>query len=468
MANSATMVGNEDHLYDCTEASGALLDSVGSKNSTSGTTPSGDGTKRTFDGVNDFVEWTVAQNPWNVASARSGYMYLKWLDATDSSTTLYIAAPGGPDFLGLGITYKGSTKTVGFDLNNVDGNSTSIVLPREFTNTEMIAIAWSYNEPADHASFAIRSDEGLYATDTFTEGATPSSTELNVGNNSGATYANFELHEMGAVNDYTTDGGVLETVFDLLGEDMALTDGLVRWYTLDETTGTTITDSGSDGSDVTLSGTTADVITETGQVGTALSPDGVNDAMTNGALSLVDVGMTQDLSFSLWFKNVSPAGGDILFMAALSDNDNGFKIRYESAAYITCAFEVGGTFLGNRIVDNAWTVDGSWHQILVTYNASSGIVTTYYDGSASDAGGNGGGLGGASVTGLSIGCNPNSGENCDVALDEVCVWNRILTADEITEAYNLGDAGQPINGTLSSGVGDRGLTLKETILLKLR
>jgi len=224
--------------------------------------------------------------------------------------------------------------------------------------------------------------------------------------------------------------------------------GLVRYYDLNETSGTTITDQGSDGSNITLTGTTAATITGTGQVGTGLTPDGVNDAMTNGALSLVDVGMTNDLSFSLWYKNVTPASGDILVMAALSDNDNGFKIRYESAAYITLSFEIAGTFSGKRIANNAWTADGTWHNIIATYDASAGTVTTYFDGVASDAGGNGGGLGGASVTGLSLGCNPNSGENANVGLDEFCIWERVLSATEIDLTYDLGAAGVEITGTL--------------------
>ena len=51
---------------------------------------------------------------------------------------------------------------------------------------------------------------------------------------------------------------------------------------------------------------------------------------------------------------------------------------------------------------------------------------------------------------LCIGCNPDNGREFIGLIDDVAMWDRALGADEVTEIYNQGIAGNPLSSFLSN------------------
>jgi len=79
--------------------------------------------------------------------------------------------------------------------------------------------------------------------------------------------------------------------------------------------------------------------------------------------------------------------------------------------------------------------DGNWHFISVTYDGTT--VSLFVD-TVADSTMN---LPLDTVSGgqLQIGCNINDGEFIEGAIDDVRVYNRVLTTGEIASLYNSGD-----------------------------
>ncbi|MBN2376266.1 MAG: LamG domain-containing protein [Sedimentisphaerales bacterium] len=84
----------------------------------------------------------------------------------------------------------------------------------------------------------------------------------------------------------------------------------------------------------------------------------------------------------------------------------------------------------------------TWHHIVVTYDASTGLSTAYLDGSLVNSMPTSGAL--YASTYLVIGGHQaGTGRNWNGLIDEVYVWNRVLDADYVTELWNNGNGLKP-------------------------
>ena len=140
-----------------------------------------------------------------------------------------------------------------------------------------------------------------------------------------------------------------------------------------------------------------------------------------------------DMSISMWYTTESLYSQ---WQALLAKGEGGaWRLHRSSSSSNLINFAGGGNFNGDGELDQQ---DGSWHHIVITHEDSN-ATRMYVDGnlvgqnlSASSIAGNG--------FALLIGNNPQQlGRSWDGNLDDVALWNRVLTTDEIADIYNNGD-----------------------------
>lgn len=227
-----------------------------------------------------------------------------------------------------------------------------------------------------------------------------------------------------------------------LDKSLSLTvqpSGLVASYPLDETTGTLIADQSTYGAYGTMQGTLAST---TGKLSTALSFDGSTQAVMIGNKTQTQLSSTGTIE--AWIKTSSATAT----LAAVTKANNfwlglsgGKAAIYDWTSSVTCA-------------DSTSINNGAWHHIAVTLNSgvSNGSII-YVDGVAkktctwtpvNQAG---------SVA-LGAVYSGSYSQYFNGTLDHVKLFNRILSADEITAEYNAQNAGTASGlslGTITPG-----------------
>ncbi len=193
-----------------------------------------------------------------------------------------------------------------------------------------------------------------------------------------------------------------------------ITDGLVGYWTFDgnKIAGVTAYDSSTNGNNGTMSGGPTPTI---GKIGQALSFDGSDDYISLG--SSVNLGTTH--SISLWVKSDATAGNRSFLRGAAAGN----FLRYTTSQY---QYRENGS-----TATKAGTLTTSiWKHVVVIREEMT--VTFYEDGVS---------LGTSSLT-----TNNNQSvdylnapENFfDGSLDDVRIYNRALSSDEVKALYQMG------------------------------
>lgn len=200
--------------------------------------------------------------------------------------------------------------------------------------------------------------------------------------------------------------------------------GLIAYYKLDETTGTTATDT-----EALVNGTVNGSVTlgATGKLGTAFSFPGSAGSyvgLTNNSAFQINQG-----SISLWVKCSSPGSSYRgLFVKQLAYSI--FLINGVVAAY-SWAGSVGDKSTGVNVADN------NWHHIVLLFDSGTGNNKFYIDGSLALT---------FSMTISSQGNQPvigagdgaGSTQNIAATVDEVAIFNTIISEEQIAYLYNSG------------------------------
>ncbi|TXH04685.1 MAG: LamG domain-containing protein [Candidatus Moraniibacteriota bacterium] len=215
-----------------------------------------------------------------------------------------------------------------------------------------------------------------------------------------------------------------------------LDSGLAGYWALDNGSGTSATDSSTNGNTGTL---TNGPTWTTGQIGGAVSFDGTDDYLYISSAAPLAIGVGSKVSTSFWYTaNVSNGTTQTIYQRA-----GGACSQY--VANIT-----GGASTDTLIFyyrDNGCGgIDGysvssitknTWHHVVSTYDTITGVLSVYVDGvrvatttsvpssSISDG-----------VT-LTIGAGQGGTNFFGGTLDEFRFYNRILSADEVSQLYRL-------------------------------
>lgn len=215
---------------------------------------------------------------------------------------------------------------------------------------------------------------------------------------------------------------------------MVLTDNLLAYYQLDEA-------SGADAIDATGNGKTG---TETGTVGTVAglisTARGLMGGASNYFTSAITLTYNHDYSFSLWVKFNSTAttqqdilcnnttGGTIVFGLNISpDNNFSFGVWKNGSAAIRATKATPATFDTSHWYHLVGTFNAATNKLNVWVDGVKGTEATYTNGAAS------------STANIYIGRFYLVGGSERHYLDEIGVWDKVLSDAEISSLYNSGN-----------------------------
>lgn len=229
-----------------------------------------------------------------------------------------------------------------------------------------------------------------------------------------------------------------------------LTNGLVGHWTFDGAsinwlTGA-VTDASGSGNTGTLESTMrATTSTAPGKLGQALVFDGAPPSNEDGQFMSVNdnasLDITSDITLAAWIRRDAPGTED----GIITKNDNltwAYELYVNSSNQL--AFGVNGSTVGNS---SGTVSDTDWHHVAATRSGTT--ITFYIDGVASGTATNGTAftLNTAPVYVGTISVESPCGTGCfDGRLDDTRIYNRALSAAEITQLSRVGgNLGRPPN-----------------------
>lgn len=213
-----------------------------------------------------------------------------------------------------------------------------------------------------------------------------------------------------------------------------MSTGLTGYWALDEGTGTSATDSSTNGSTGTL---TNSPTWTAGQIGGAVSFDGTNDYITITPTAAIKP--QAQMTISAWVKRNASGETDYIFWERDSVvQEEGLFFYYGSDNKVHFVFRITGT--GYTDVASTTTVtDTNWHLVTVT-SGNSNATTFYIDGVNAGSGTTTTPNTGLTISSALLGAR-NGGGAPDfygsITLDELRIYNRVLSPDEVAQLYRL-------------------------------
>ncbi len=211
--------------------------------------------------------------------------------------------------------------------------------------------------------------------------------------------------------------------------DNNVTWGRVAYWKMDEDTWSVKDSSGQNNNGTSIDGV---LYNSSAVFNSSLTFDGIDDVVTLPA-SLINVG--ESVTISAWFNsnNITAQDGII---ESLDSSYHGYYMGFEtgSADQVRCYFENNDTdsltVIATTVLEN-----NNWYHTLCSYDGST--LRIYLNGNEQDSG---------ALTGnISLGEIPRIGAydegsdtNFNGSIDEVAIWNRTLSAEEIKNLYLRG------------------------------
>jgi hypothetical protein len=220
-----------------------------------------------------------------------------------------------------------------------------------------------------------------------------------------------------------------------------VTSGLVGYWKFDEGTGTSAADSTGNGNTGTL---TNSPTWQTGQYGNAVNFDGSNDYVSvpdPGAGSVFDFANGTSITVAAWVNLTSlPQDAIVLSKGATGGADNAnYQMEIATNNHLYLSFTSGGVW---QTAQSTATVPVSgWHHYVVSQTFGSASLQMYIDGAviASDSGD----TSAPDVTNVALWFGADNEATAGATdnelngkIDEARVYNRVLSAAEVSRLYN--------------------------------
>lgn len=226
---------------------------------------------------------------------------------------------------------------------------------------------------------------------------------------------------------------------------MALTDNIVHYWKLDESSGNA---SDSVGSATLTNNNTVGYAAAKINNGADFGSSNTTKYFSNSGSNIVGSG---DVTYNLWFKTANTTAGSMQLLHGTGANSQEFRCSVLPSTGKVRVTRYNSSSATN--VDNTISVfDNTWHMFTVKW-VTGGTITAYIDGTALGTTGTNTGIGGTSTPSISLG--QMFGEYFSGLVDEVGVWSRALSNSEITQLYNSGAGLQypfTIGQTVSPGL----------------
>jgi hypothetical protein len=207
-----------------------------------------------------------------------------------------------------------------------------------------------------------------------------------------------------------------------------LLNGLVSYWTLDEASGGTSEDShGSN--DGTVTGATQGVAAKLSN-GVLFNADLENITVPYNA----SLDITGTISFAFWiYYDGEPGGGNAILLKDYADSKMPYQV-YTLSDYPRVRVRYDATWYS---IASTRTLSAGWKHVVITVNATGNSTVFYIDGVAEAAQ--------TGITqlptngaGIVMGYYATGSMYSYIRLDEVGIWNRILTQDDVDALYNGG------------------------------
>lgn len=223
--------------------------------------------------------------------------------------------------------------------------------------------------------------------------------------------------------------------------------GLISYYKMDESSGNLADSKGSN----TLTSTGTITYSETGKINTAVKATGTSGTPGSNYLSKGSFsGLNEDTNtICTWFKG-NGNSNDLVFWSNANPgtSSNGLRIIYESGNLIAGVNDAGyaaGT-------SYSWTMDSSWHYICGVFDDPN--IQLWFDGvNVKNSTWDGRSL--IESTDVYIFSDLGGvGADGTMTLDEMSVFNRVLTNSEILKLYSSGPSSktQTFNRTITDDI----------------
>lgn len=224
----------------------------------------------------------------------------------------------------------------------------------------------------------------------------------------------------------------VEFILGTRNKNATFNSGLVGHWKLDETSGVIIKDyaGGNDGTwangpDVTSAG---------GKIGTALDFDSASSDVVdigdpaNGSL---DFG-TNSFSYGGWVKSSSTS----TFLVNKGDSSGGYDLLVGAPAAGAYRCRVFDSDLDTVQITATQTDDGLWHHVFCVVDRNTNKLRIYYDGTEIGSGIDTSVIDSVSTTHVfNIGARNNSNSFVDGSIDDVRIYGRALSANEVADLY---------------------------------
>lgn len=255
----------------------------------------------------------------------------------------------------------------------------------------------------------------------------------------------------------------------MLSQGALIHTGLINYWNMDgnanDTAGSFAEATSSQVDNGTVEGTAGTVSFATGLFGGGV--DFERSAGTDGRIQVLDgagndVDRTGlDVSISLWVQHDSGDSQQTGWQALLAHGEGSdYRIARDSGGGNISgpAYAGGGSDIRDLSGNNVY--DGSWFHIVAT-TANGGATELYVNG-VNVVSGTATGINDNGTNNLWIGNNPQGGANrmWDGMIDDVAMWDRVLTPAEASEIYSFGTGGvslgaipEPATGLLGALAG---------------
>jgi hypothetical protein len=216
---------------------------------------------------------------------------------------------------------------------------------------------------------------------------------------------------------------------------MSLSTNLLAYYKLDETSGTTAEDSHGDND-----GTANNARVFTAESGGILGTNGADFTQGNDTINVgssFNFAYNSDFTISFWMKPTSHSTYQFILSNIPASNTGlfvyGFDLFNSVPRFLTT---LGGSANFVATGDNSIT-STSYHHVVGVY--SNKAMSIYVDGTLDGTGTYDRTSGTTPSSNLIFGQRGTLASYYDGLLDEVGIWSRALTAEEVSELYNDGD-----------------------------
>lgn len=219
-------------------------------------------------------------------------------------------------------------------------------------------------------------------------------------------------------------------IFSISFIPAALTDNLVACYRLDATSGEVV--DSHDNYPGTNGGATRGV---TGIINNAFDFENDEGDFVN-LTDMKELSGVDEFSVSVWVKPEVMVTTDIVVaQSTAAQGDSSFFIRLFNTGLVD--FVIWNEARSLSQINNIKVVAGEWSHIVATYN---GTTTKLYVNNSLSASGTLTGNVFNSPQNVTLGSMNNRANFYDGVMDEVLIWNRSLSASEVSDLYNSGNA----------------------------